>query len=272
MRNQPEKIIRLLALLLAGLVVWQLAQAVYRANPLGRVTIPAVPNLTTNEPAGEKPVAANLGLVAKATTNGELAKVPTNHVSATNKISATNALADVLKLPIAGHPISVATNAAMAATNLIAAGGSNAIVVATNDMANTNVMAKKNKRSRPVLGDAPDLSMMGGPFSMPGKRAGKLPPEIQMRVDKIVDSEIFAAVMHPLPMALMGIAGDVAFLRSATGQTGLVKTGDSLSEIKLLRIGINRVLVEVDGQKQELTIFEGYGGESLLPKQNETAP
>jgi len=145
-------------------------------------------------------------------------------------------------------------------------------VVATNDMANTNVMAKKNKRSRTVLGDAPDLSMMGGPFSMPGKRAGKLPPEIQMRVDKIVDSEIFAAVMHPLPMALMGIAGDVAFLRSATGQTGLVKTGDSLSEIKLLRIGINRVLVEVDGQKQELTIFEGYGGESLLPKQNETAP
>ena len=66
-------------------------------------------------------------------------------------------------------------------------------------------------------------------------------------------------------MALLGIAGEFAFLRSASGQTGLVKEGDSLGDLKLLRIGINRVLVEQNGQKQELMIFSGYGGESLLP-------
>ena len=71
--------------------------------------------------------------------------------------------------------------------------------------------------------------------------------------------------MRPLPMALLGIAGDVAFLRTASGQTGLEKEGDSLGDLKLLRIGINRVLVEQDGQKKELMIFSGYGGESLLP-------
>jgi len=39
--------------------------------------------------------------------------------------------------------------------------------------------------------------------------------------------------MHPLPMALLGIAGEVAFLRSANGQTGMVKEGDSLGDLKL---------------------------------------
>ena len=99
-----------------------------------------------------------------------------------------------------------------------------------------------------------------------------LAPPIVARVDKITDSEVLGPVMRPLPMALLGIAGDVAFLRSPSGQTGLVKEGDSLGEIKLLRIGTNRVLVEQDGQKTELTIFSGYGGESLMPKQKETSP
>jgi hypothetical protein len=46
----------------------------------------------------------------------------------------------------------------------------------------------------------------------------------------------------------------------------LVKEGDSLDDIKLLRIGINRVLIDQGGQKKELMIFSGYGGDSLLPK------
>jgi hypothetical protein len=75
-----------------------------------------------------------------------------------------------------------------------------------------------------------------------------------------------------MPMALLGIAGDVAFLRAANGQTGLVKAGDSLGGLKLVQIGINRVLVEEDGQKKELTIFSGYGSESLLPKQKDNSP
>jgi hypothetical protein len=72
--------------------------------------------------------------------------------------------------------------------------------------------------------------------------------------------------MRPLPMGLIGIAGDVAFLRSASGQTGLIKEGDTLGDLKLVRIGVNRVLVEQAGQQKELMIFDGYGGTSLLPE------
>lgn len=114
---------------------------------------------------------------------------------------------------------------------------------------------------------------MAGPmmFGLGGKKAPSLPPEIQARVDRVTDSEILAPVNHPMPMALLGIAGKTAFLRSASGQTGLVKEGDSLGDIKLLRIGINRVLIEQDGQPKELMIFSGYGGESLLSKPTENA-
>ena len=116
--------------------------------------------------------------------------------------------------------------------------------------------------------------MMGmGPFGRPGAMAAPgLPLPIRARVYRITDSEILGPIMRPLPIALLGIAGNVAFLRAANGQTGIVKEGDSLGGLKLIRIGTNRVLVEDDGQKKELTIFSGYGGESLLPKQKENSP
>jgi hypothetical protein len=101
-------------------------------------------------------------------------------------------------------------------------------------------------------------------FNGPGSPGPGLPPALQARISRITDSEILGPVMHPLPKALLGIAGDVAFLRSDSGQTGLVKPGDTLDDLKLLRVGINRVLIEQNGQKQELMIFSGYGGESLL--------
>jgi hypothetical protein len=101
--------------------------------------------------------------------------------------------------------------------------------------------------------------------------APELPLPIRARVDRITDSEILGPIMRPLPMGLLGIAGNVAFLRATNGQTGLVKEGDSLGGLKLLQIGTNRVLVEDDGQKKELTIFSGYGSESLLPKQKENS-
>ena len=112
----------------------------------------------------------------------------------------------------------------------------------------------------------PDMAGMNfNPFGPPGKRGTDLPPAMQSRISRIVDSEMLGPVMHPLPMGLLGIAGEFAFLRSANGQTGLVKEGDSLDDLKLLRIGVNRVLVEQGGQKKELMIFSGYGGDSLLP-------
>ena len=49
------------------------------------------------------------------------------------------------------------------------------------------------------------------------------------------------------------------------GQTGMVREGGELGGVKLLQIGTNRVLVEVDGQKKELVIFSGFGSETLLP-------
>ena len=77
-------------------------------------------------------------------------------------------------------------------------------------------------------------------------------------------------VMHPLPMALLGIGGQSAFLRSPEGQTGLIKEGDQLGTIKLLRIGTNRVIIEQDGEKKELVIFAGLGSDTLLPKTEKT--
>ena len=94
----------------------------------------------------------------------------------------------------------------------------------------------------------------------------ELPPEVQARVDKIINSEIFGPIIRPMPMALIGIADKEAFIRATNGQTGPVKVGGEMGGIKLLRIGVNRVLVEQDGEKKELTLFEGIGGTTLMPK------
>jgi hypothetical protein len=102
-----------------------------------------------------------------------------------------------------------------------------------------------------------------------GNTGPEIPAAIKGMVDKITESEILGPVARPLPMALLGIAGKSVFLRTADGQTGIVKEGGELGAIKLLVIGTNRVLIEHEGQKKELTIFSGFGGESLLPKQKE---
>ena len=300
MRNQTEKILRWLCALLAALVVWQLARAVFRATSLARVAIPAVPTLSTNEPSGGKsdkakpapapatnaaPIKPGTNVISgtntfaatnlppATATNVPPAMPATNAVvSSTNTVAATNQTAEVAtNVPAVltrseTNAVSAGTNSSSIATNLPVAAGTNGAPVSTNPAAAKTTAKKTDGAS------APPMTMGGGSFPRPGGPGGSLPPEVQPRVDKIVDSEIFAPVMRPQPMALMGIAGDVAFLRSPGGQTGLVKEGDSLGEIKLLRIGINRVLVEQDGQKKELTVFNGYGSESLLPKQNETSP
>jgi hypothetical protein len=100
---------------------------------------------------------------------------------------------------------------------------------------------------------------------MPGQ-GPELPPEIKKRVDRIVDSEILAPVNHPLPMALLGILGQDIILRAPDGQTGLVKEGGELGGVKVLRIGVNRALIEQEGEKKELSVFEGIGSETLLSK------
>jgi hypothetical protein len=141
---------------------------------------------------------------------------------------------------------------------------------AVSQVATNGTNAAVRVASKKPSGPMPNMASMGMPGMVGGKAPAELPPAIRARVDRIYESELFGMVMRPMPAGLMGIAGNSAFLRSSSGQTGLVKEGDSLGEMKLIRIGINRVLVEEKGEKKELMIFNGYGGESLLAKQNDT--
>ncbi len=113
-------------------------------------------------------------------------------------------------------------------------------------------------------GPKPPVSRAGGPAM--AMAAAALPTNIQMRIDRVVESEILGMVQRPMPTALLGIAGNHAFLRTANGQTGLLKEGDELGGVKVLKISANRVLVEENQEKKELMIFSGFGSETLLPK------
>ena len=71
----------------------------------------------------------------------------------------------------------------------------------------------------------------------PAAQLATLPLALQARVERIRDSEVFGPVVRPLPMALLGIAGRDAFIRAPSGQTGLLREGEALAGVKVLRIG-----------------------------------
>lgn len=106
----------------------------------------------------------------------------------------------------------------------------------------------------------------------PSTKAVDLPPAIAARIEQIKENEVFGAIPKPLPMALLGIIGMDAIIRGSNGQTGLVREGDEFGGVKVLRLGTNRVLVEHEGQKKELTIFSGFGSESLMTPGKENVP
>lgn len=270
MRDRAEQIIRGICVILAALVLAELVRAGFRARPLAGVMIPAVPVLETNAPAAPKPMAAAKPSAAHSLTNG----MPGANTNSINSMKVT-----------AGPAPLVASNVTMAAvhpgTNVNLSGHAGTNLVVTNTLAIQGAGSVTNQTNSAGAGHIKHVGKRRMPMGMPGGMNGfmmggmpggapppPLPTAIQSRVDQIVNSEIFAPVAHPLPMALLGIAGDTAFLRTDDGQTGLVKVGDSLGNVKLLRIGVNRVLVEQDGQSKELTIFDGYGGDSLLTKEN----
>jgi hypothetical protein len=122
----------------------------------------------------------------------------------------------------------------------------------------------------------PGMPMMGMRPGMPGMPSGRpgkpveLPPKVKASVDFIVNSELLGPVPRPLPMALLGIAGKDVFFRAPNGQTGLLSEGGEMGGVKLLQIGTNRILIEHEGQKKELLLFSGYGGDSLMPTNQET--
>ena len=114
------------------------------------------------------------------------------------------------------------------------------------------------------------MAMRGGPGGRlsrgGGGGASDLPSDVQALVEKIKTSQILGPDIKPPPMALLGIAGKDVFLRAPSGQTGMIREGEELGGVKLLRVGTNRVLIEHEKQQKELIIFEGIGGESLVPK------
>jgi hypothetical protein len=202
----------------------------------------------------------------------------------TNGVSrGTNLVAGATNLVSRGtNLLGEATNAVSKGTNVLAAapgtsrGSTNSVVASNappavpgNMMAGPPVTPPGMPPGVMVMGPGGPGMPPGGRFMGPGgpgmgKPGPELAPEVQARLDRIIESEILGPVMRPLPMALLGIAGPHIFLRAPNGQTGLIKEGEELGGVKLVRIGTNRVLVEEKGEQKELTIFSGFGSESLM--------
>lgn len=257
MREPPEAILKYICMGLGALLFIQFVRIIWGANPLAHVAVPALPSLADDSSGTNQTAIASSNVtspvhksqVHNSSVGTNLSDVKTNTgvAAATNIAVATN--------------IATVTNTTLA-TNIVAHAGSktNANVPSTFAM-NTMTIRSAHGHGRPMRGgDGMGMGFMSGPNKT------TVAPAIQASIDRIIDSEILGPVVHPLPMALLGIAGDVAFLRSPDGQTGLVKEGDELGTIKLVKIGTNRVLVDEDGQQKELTIFDGMGGQSLLDK------
>jgi hypothetical protein len=274
MRERSEQWLRLLCLALGLLLVCQIGIKVLRRSPLSGLKIPELPTLAAADdsaPGGKGTNQSTVKAAGTKGTNSSPSQAGTNAVS--HHKASTNLTAAAASPPSLGAE----TNAVRVSkerkgkTNIVAqaesSGASTNLASGTNAVKGTNLLAKASKSGKGTNANArAGMAMPGGPFGGPGmQKPPDLPPAVLARVDRLVDSELLGPVFHPMPTGLLGIVGDVAFLRAPSGQTGMVKEGDSLGAIKLVRIGINRVLVEEDGQKKELTIFEGFGGQSLLP-------
>ena len=279
MPERFERALKILCLGLAALVLWQIGVVIWRGDPLAHLTIPALPTLPGDTNAAPKTAQKD----TNATSGAKIAATGTN---ATNGVNPTN----TAKLTNAPNTTNLASsNNVPNSTNVVAS--TNPVIptnlVNTNN--STNPVAARGRRGRnagpgegmPGLppGMTPEmmaglppevLAQMAGGGMPGGPRGGmkkmELPPDVQTRVDRIINSELLGPVIHPMPMALIGISDDEAYLRATNGQTGPVKIGKEMGGIKLLRIGMNRVLVEVGGEQKELTLFEGIGGPSLMPK------
>ncbi len=283
MLERSLPVLRVICVALAALLLFQVGRLVVGRNPLGHLNIPAVPTLPpdTNAPAGGTgPISlAALGSGKTATNTAQpgvqIAGVATNAPSGRDSgKTGSNAPPFLLVYKGTNPPSPIAAIKSTTNSTELRSGTNETKSVARADSARTNLPTTQHApRTTQHSGLPPEMAAMGmGPSGRPGATsAPELALPIRARVYGITDSEILGPIMRPMPMALLGIAGNVAFLRASNGQTGLVKEGDSLGGLKLLRIGTNRVLVEDDGQKKELTLFSGYGGESLLPKQKETS-
>lgn len=282
MLERFERPLRIVCIILGALVLFQLGRLAFRRNPLHQLIIPPLPTLSTNamvqgDSGSTNSSKAMVGKNSNSMAGASAEKKRTNAVSvktpvekSTNAAGEKSATVATSSTPQTDPKNTNDLSAARPGTNIVAAvnlAQTNADTTGTNSAA-LKEGDKKSTNSASVL-NSPPRGIMPFPGPGGGKPTIPLPPGIQARVDKITQSEILAPVVRPLPMALLGIAGNSAFLRTSSGQSGVVKEGDELGGLKLLRIGTNRVLVEQDGEKKELMVFSGFGGESLLPKEKE---
>ena len=265
MRERSEMALKIVCGVLAALLLFQIGRMLFRASPLRGVRVPDLPALSvgsnqppataTNAVAGSVAVTNATNTVANAKPGKTTAN--TNEVQAAAKPETNAVLKSAEARTTNPTPTLVLTNSG---TNVASNRATNQ--PPTNSVAGKPVTNGAPMRAAGKLGPPP--AMMPGPMA----KLPELSPLVQARVDRITQSELLAPFIRPLPMALLGIAGRDAFLRAPNGQTGLVKEGDELGGVKLLKIGINRVLIEQAGESKELMIFSGLGGESLLPKPN----
>lgn len=295
MRNRLDNVLKILCVGLAALLAVQCVRAVIRGNPLSKVRIPQVPSLASDTNAPTPAGGANTAL---STSPSPGSQRPVTRGASTNSASGAELTTNSI------GPASINTPIATGSTNLTASdapSGKNALMRPVEGTDSTNQIAlaaagstqtNSNNGSNTTAqlpvppGQTPGSasqtvartsSVIPGPVTaaMRSQVAGggnvpALSDAMKARVDRIYESEILGQVMRPMPMGLLGIAGNFAMLRSDSGQTGLVKEGDALGDLKLLKIGINRVLVEKGTNRTELMIFNGYGGESLLSQTNAT--
>jgi hypothetical protein len=241
MFERSEVVFKILCAGIGALVIWQGVRAFQRSDPLAGAHIPALPSLP-------------------ASTNSQAEAKGTNAAG-----QGTNAVAQ-------------GTNLVAKGTNAPKVGGRRSKVEGGDGDGGTNLVAKDTNapvppsagKARTNPGARPDTArgmMNPGRFpGMPGQ-GPPLPPAVQGRLDRIIESEMLAPVMHPQPVALLGIVGADAFMQAPNGQSGMIKQGEEMGGIKLLKLGINRALIEEAGENKELTLFSGLGSESLLSNQ-----
>ena len=277
MLERVDRALRIVCCLLALVVVYQLARLAMGVNPFSRVKIPELPTLPA-EVAGNPPggTASQPKPSPRISTNAPAD--PTNAAARSAEVTKTNGVTLAEDHPNTSTNTSApaATNAqsksAIAMSGKTDSPGSGKAASSPPAMPQGGMPPGMNPAMAMAMGMGPGMNpmMAMGPMGPGGPRGGApLPAAAKARVDKITESELLAPVIRPLPMGLIGIAGEYAFLRAPNGQTGLVKEGEELGGVKLVRIGTNRVLVDQDGLKKELTVFSGYGSESLLPNQKD---
>ncbi len=105
----------------------------------------------------------------------------------------------------------------------------------------------------------------------PAKEDSDAQPEpLPQSVLDLADSAAFGKKPKPKPPSappdptLIGIAGASAFIKMPSGTVVPLELDGETDGIRLVKIGLNRVLIEQDGKTHELTIFSGLGSDSLL--------